>query len=480
MSMCIKISLKMSFSLSSRFPENVVVSPSPTAYTISKTLNDNAVRHGTSWTRHPLVGSQKCDDNCGCGPICSRYSGKCHQRCNNQSNQAGSRRLSLNPSFICPETSNKEKDSRRSLRPRLSLSYTENKENIQSPQRKFSSGQSSIPRFKKNATETQAFSFMNRQRSVHNCYAKQETNSEHSSRQKPSVKQDRNNLTNESIEQDSLENESLNPLNVSYTILPKIDEEGRSQNPSEQQKPKDLNITDDEKTTELKPLKDSIYSTPQSKLKDLSELLETKTKDLTNSARSKKYYDITCESEKRDKGVKSRDLFGINDYNLILIGEEYIDDDYDSYIENLNGAVGRSQVLQNQELYEMTKYLVRLYLNRKENLAATTARATSSPLQSQSFKPNSKKKLGKTSGKQRKNQKTLNIWQQVEAIVKNAIGELKVEFQNDIYACTNQKLDRLISEIKTEISSANVGIDDICTKKTSELLSKLENVALKY
>ncbi|XP_050296530.1 uncharacterized protein LOC126736287 [Anthonomus grandis grandis] len=472
----------MSFSLSSRFPENVVASPSPTAYTVSKTFNENAVRHGTSWTRHPLVDSQKCDDNCGCGPICSRYSGKCHKRCNNQSNPVGSRRLSLNPSFICSETSNKEKDSRRSLRPRLSLSYSENKENIQSSQRKFSSGQSSIPRFKKNATETHAFSFMRRQKTVHNCYAKQETNSEHSTRLKPSVKQDRNNLTSESIEQDSLKNESLNPLNVSYTILPKIDEEVRNKNPSEQPKPKDLNITDDEKTTELKPSKDpldSIYSTPQSKLKNLSELLETKTKDLTNSARSKKYYDITCKSDDLDNGVKSRDLFGINDYNLILIGEEYIDDDYDSYIENLNSAVGRSQVLQNQELYEMTKYLVRLYLNRNEKMAASTARATSSPLQS-NLKPNFKRKLGKTSGKQRKNQKTQNIWEQVKTIVQNAIGELKVEFQNDIYACTNEKLDRLISGIKTEISSANAGIDDICTKKTSELLSKLENVALKY
>ncbi|CAG9764305.1 unnamed protein product [Ceutorhynchus assimilis] len=530
----------MTFPMASRFSEyfSICTTGPSDLYTDPYQTPENGPNSIT--TRHYSLSAHKCDNNCLLQRHCKRSRYR-HDACSEKPSY--SKRQSLEPRQANLRgkngTKSRQTDNKNQAqflkRESLNFQSPENKENLPIPLKKKII--SSIPRFRKNVTEGQSPSFMSRPRNIHDCLTNEDSDD-------PSFSTgnfNRNSLKRKSIKPKKTEEKNgpllKRPFNVSYTVLPKLEEKSpkklnrsanvgftstdkmlknmsniikdmagitwkgqilndpisTNENFDNEKSPrvltKNLILENELSVDECEPLNTLDKTIIDNSVNQIMEEsgnknvkeIENENKDITNNIPTNKN-NTHFASEQNEDGLRSHDIFALQDCNLILlVNEEFIDDEYDSYIQDFNTSKGHLQVLQNNELYEMTRSLVRVYLqtNKIPENSQITQLGKRSPKKIQKVTGG---KIGKYLNKRMKNKKTKkeDNWDEIEKIVKAAIKDLKGEFQREIFTKTNDKLDSLVSELKNVVFNANDDIESTCEKATANLISRLENIALKY
>ncbi|KAL1501174.1 hypothetical protein ABEB36_006554 [Hypothenemus hampei] len=278
-----------------------------------------------------------------------------------------------------------------------------------------STQQSNTSKFKKNTTQNEPPSFLTRHRKVHCCLDKEEPSREakyfnrHSSSRK-SIKPSKGNL------------QSATSYNILVPLKDKV--------------PKEMNMD------VMKPKEMTVLQ------KDL-ELCS----DLSNQTTAKNYLNIVPKETNLPRAL---DEFFEEDCNvLFLVNEEYIDDEYDSYLQGIDNEKGYLMFFKNQELFEMAQYLVQVLLQH-----------------------DGQKKFGfivkKKTKKKKNNRKMKRVKSHEQKMfIMNIIDELKCEFKKNIYDVVNGKLNNLLLDITTLLMQTDRDIEKVCEHAKESLIARI-------
>ncbi|XP_066249154.1 uncharacterized protein [Euwallacea similis] len=380
----------MSFPTSSRFPKYEIYSPSPNSYNVLLNAPNQ---------RYPILraSSTQCLASSKCDVSCCRF--RC-TKCWNRDPQGQTKRHSLGPYHHCQE-----------FKPRPSLSA--NNENLENPQK------SQIPvKTIQKAPKPK----------VLNISHSSEVFNRHALMRKSVKPIKRVTKGSESFSEDSLEEVKAKRLFASYTMLPKVYEEevGVVTFKGVNNKEDNFNV-----------------NTPSSPIK-------TKERKLLNelSSDSIRYYQLTSGEGKEDLSLSYGDC-----RILLLINEEFIDDEIDSYVKG-----GGAKVVDNTELLEMTSNLVRMLRTMEDEGVTEKSRVKGNI----GFKKHGKRRMNK------------NLNNNLDGLIRAAINGLRGEFLNKIYETTSLKMDQTLLDLKSLVLKANEDIENACERTSLSLISRLK------
>lgn len=146
------------------------------------------------------------------------------------------------------------------------------------------------------------------------------------------------------------------PFNKSYTILPTLASSAQGAIPKQ---------PDDIKKNNSKQVLQNLDVEKSPCCSKLLKKDDQLARELSSHPTNKKYYQIAADespkAEPAERVDEDHKETGVDCNKIFLVGEEFIDDEYDSYMNGLDESSGYSQVLENTELYEVSIFLLEFF-----------------------------------------------------------------------------------------------------------------------
>ncbi|XP_048518079.1 uncharacterized protein LOC109538041 isoform X1 [Dendroctonus ponderosae] len=360
---------------------------------------------------------------------------------------------------------------------RKSLPYKNDPETTASPQT------SCIPRLKKKLTESvHCPSLLERPRIPHTCYPTtpedentSSTFDRYSAQRHPVKQLSKTPQTKASGDISATPAGRNRPLNVSYTVLPRIAKRIRrlgEAGGSKETVNLAVNVPDDIKARPNEALDFSVNfqvkhsSSPIQQPASEEKLIPDLSLSLHN-VRSSSYYNIACGAEALSDSEKSAaspnslrcfSLQELNDCNVVLLlQDQFIDENYDQCMKALDQAVETLQISQADTLLQLTEHMVRLVLNNKSDQRLALLQKMRQLL------AGAKGSAGRP---------------EAESLANSAINQLREHFEQKILKMTREKVSNLLAELKTTLLTANEDIEVACNEAVKNLILQLKKPAL--
>jgi len=476
---------EMAFARSQRFVDTATCAPPPTAYQLPSAF-----------------------DEISCSPwaVCGDQCQQCYNNyiSNEHIQESKAHEAPNEKSPLCVHSHNKENIG-------ASLCSPENKENACCVQKK------DVSRFTKNSklTEPKAPSFMARRSTIHNCLTNntEEKETPKSNFNRHSLKRKSMKIIKENKEKTSEKlDSSLSPtksshmsnlqsnkhLNVSYTVIgKKSSEENISSCPVAANINKGAipkiprNVTDDMKKNEsinkldFSSTEDNIALLTDSNLEVSSEKVLLEKDDDLQKDPVEPIRNVKIDMENAVKGSSesvdsetysksSNSLNEIESHVVFLVADQFIDDEFDSYVE----GVTLKKKNANEEDSNITKICNSLVQLHMEKLSVQVPKKKILLKRSKSGVKKGRQNVYKYLAKKQNSTRSTNIvlGSEVEKTVRIAVNKLKEEFKNEVYRRTEEKIDALMSKLAAVLLKADESINNKCENAASELINKLEKL----